>query len=76
MYFDFLYTDRKHWSAEEIEAVEKHLSSYLFSKVTPGKRDILKCLQAEKILEHRSWLHVKNYIRNRNVSCAKKKKVH
>ena len=51
-----------------MKAVEAHLLQYVVTQVLPGKREIQKCLHAEVILKHRTWLHVKNYIRNRITS--------
>ncbi|XP_070174588.1 uncharacterized protein [Littorina saxatilis] len=56
---------RRLWLEEEVKAVEAHLLKYIATQVLPRKEDIQKCLQAEEALKNRTWLHVKNYVRNR-----------
>ncbi|XP_061528428.1 uncharacterized protein LOC133400140 isoform X2 [Phycodurus eques] len=57
---------RKKWEKEEVDAVERHLMSFITSSQLPGKRDCDKCLMLEKTaLSSRTWLSIKFYVKNR-----------
>ncbi|PIK40837.1 hypothetical protein BSL78_22310 [Apostichopus japonicus] len=55
---------RKKWTELERTAVLKHLHSFIEKRKLPGKREIDKCLEAEKCLRNRSWKNVKDFVRN------------
>ena len=63
---------RTPWTTAEAKAVERQLGKFLFANVLPGKDDIMRCLEEEEVLKGRSWLHIKNYVRNRLTAKSRK----
>jgi len=55
---------RRAWSEEEKAAVKNHFAKYLLIDQLPGKADIVKILERDEVLQHRSWKNIKDYIRN------------
>ncbi|XP_054895814.1 uncharacterized protein LOC129366153 isoform X2 [Poeciliopsis prolifica] len=54
------------WNKAEVQAVEKHLMSFIKKHKIPQKDDCVQCLEAEPhALMNRSWKSVKYYVRNR-----------
>ncbi|XP_027889872.1 uncharacterized protein LOC114154727 [Xiphophorus couchianus] len=54
------------WNKAEVQAVEKHLMSFIKKHKIPQKSDCVQCLEAEpRALMNRSWKGVKDYVRNR-----------
>ncbi|AWP06089.1 Hypothetical protein SMAX5B_007552 [Scophthalmus maximus] len=46
----------KHWTPEEIDAVEKHLKKLIVRRDVPGKADCERCISAEpQALQKRDW---------------------
>ncbi|XP_034092633.1 uncharacterized protein LOC117559977 isoform X2 [Gymnodraco acuticeps] len=57
---------KKLWEKTEIQAVEKHLMSFINTCRVPRKSDCDKCLKMEgEALKQRNWLAIKFYIKNR-----------
>jgi len=50
---------RKPWTAEEREAVARHLSGGHL----PGKQEIERCIEKEPCLQQRTWRNIKDYWR-------------
>jgi hypothetical protein len=55
---------KRRWTDQEQEAVKQSLGKYLFVKSLPGKREIDECLSRHPVLCSRSWLNVKDFVRN------------
>ncbi|KAF3835870.1 hypothetical protein F7725_028428 [Dissostichus mawsoni] len=68
---DFLGHDirpfkKKLWEKTEIQAVEKHMMTFINTCRVPRKSDCDKCLEMEgEALKQRNWLAIKFYIKNR-----------
>ncbi|XP_061673550.1 uncharacterized protein LOC133499495 isoform X2 [Syngnathoides biaculeatus] len=57
---------RKKWDKQEVDAVERHMMSFITSRQLPGKQECSNCLLSERAaLRNRNWLAVKYYVRNR-----------
>ncbi|XP_030851698.1 uncharacterized protein LOC115928539 [Strongylocentrotus purpuratus] len=61
------------WSDAEKSAVQRRLGAFMtvHSKL-PGKRAIDECLKAEAVLKHRTWVNIKDYVRNSKVTKSRK----
>jgi len=67
---------RTAWTPEEVQAVERHLNTFIKSFTVPGKYDCDKCLEAEPVaLKNRTWKNVKFFVHNR-ITTNKKKLQH
>ncbi|XP_064193674.1 uncharacterized protein LOC135255867 isoform X1 [Anguilla rostrata] len=65
---------KRKWERAEVEAVERHMMGFIWTRKLPGKHDCLRCLQSEpRALKDRNWSSVKYYIKNR-ITAAKKLK--
>ncbi|XP_023146045.2 uncharacterized protein LOC111581896 [Amphiprion ocellaris] len=63
---DAYYKPKQKWEEAEVQAVERHLMSFIRRHKVPQKDDCIQCLEAEpKALKTRSWKGVKDYVRNR-----------
>ncbi|XP_052445508.1 uncharacterized protein LOC127987297 isoform X1 [Carassius gibelio] len=61
------------WQQAEVQAVERHLKSFIISGTVPAKSDCEKCLKAEpQALRNRDWKTVKFYVYNRITAFKKK----
>lgn len=56
------------WTAEEKDAVLRHLASCVHEGRPPVKAEVIACMAREPILRSRSWKNVKDYVRNLGVS--------
>ncbi|KAF3838040.1 hypothetical protein F7725_009808 [Dissostichus mawsoni] len=57
---------KKLWEKMEIQAVEKHMMTFINTCRVPRKSDCDKCLEMEgEALKQRNWLAIKFYIKNR-----------
>ncbi|XP_055085216.1 uncharacterized protein LOC129457141 [Periophthalmus magnuspinnatus] len=57
---------KRKWTAEEVEAVEKTLLNSILTGRVPGKALCLECIEASpEALSGRSWKAIKFYIKNR-----------
>ena len=52
------------WSQDERDAVFKHFHRSIVLQKLPGKADYLLCLQEEDALKTRTWLNLKDFVRN------------
>lgn len=61
------------WSDAEKSAVQRQLGAFMtvHSKL-PGKKAIDECLKAEAVLKHRTWVNIKDYVRNKKVTKSRK----
>ena len=63
----YLFADmskRRAWCAEEKEACIHHFGKWLAIGSLPGKQDIDRVRSTVDCLEDRTWVQIKNYIRN------------
>ncbi|KAF3836235.1 hypothetical protein F7725_028793 [Dissostichus mawsoni] len=64
---------RSKWTGDEVQAVERHLFSFITSCRVPGKKDCDSCLKAEPVvLKDRDWVAIKYYIHNRIIALKRK----
>ena len=54
------------WSVEEKEACAENFQRFLFSGTLPGKKQITDVQSKTPVLEDRTWIQIKNYLRNTN----------
>ncbi|XP_062391598.1 uncharacterized protein LOC134079526 [Sardina pilchardus] len=67
------FVPKRKWETKEVEAIEKHLSTFLKSLRVPGKLDCVRCLEAEPTaLKNRNWQAIKFFVHNRIVSLKRK----
>ncbi|XP_076139300.1 uncharacterized protein LOC143138451 [Alosa pseudoharengus] len=67
------FVPKRKWETKEVEAIEKHLSTFLKSLRVPGKLDCVRCLEAEPTaLKNRNWQAIKFFVYNRIVSLKRK----
>ena len=52
------------WSVEEKEACVENFQRFLFSGTLPGKKQITDIQSKTPVLEDRTWIQIKNYLRN------------
>ncbi len=64
---------KRPWSAKEKAAVGRQLHCFIEQGKLPGKADCEKAIKNEDILNDRTWLNVKDFIRNQLRSAAAKK---
>ncbi|XP_071853449.1 uncharacterized protein [Apostichopus japonicus] len=60
------------WTTQEQAAVHRHLGQYIAASKLPGKSAIVNCMSLEPCLRNRRWTNVKDYIRNKICSIARK----
>lgn len=65
---------RRTWTTPEKEAVERHFKRHIYLGRVPSKVEVQECKDAEPALRGRMWSLVKDYVRNRGVAEAKKKR--
>ncbi|XP_055022443.1 uncharacterized protein LOC129412454 isoform X2 [Boleophthalmus pectinirostris] len=64
---------RRPWEKEEMNAVERHMISFIHSCRVPGKDDCDRCLKSEpEALKNRDWKAIKFYIKNRITALKRK----
>ena len=74
---NFTKSKKKAWTSSEKAAVKRNLGKFMtVSSKLPGKSEIDKCLHNEPCLKHRSWLNVKDFVRNFKTSNARAMKYH
>ncbi|XP_066976434.1 uncharacterized protein [Macrobrachium rosenbergii] len=59
------------WSEEEESAVFRNLGHHFKIGTLPGKRECLKVMSENKVLQKRKWEDVKNFVRNKLVRLAR-----
>ncbi|CAL8352221.1 unnamed protein product [Lota lota] len=64
---------RTAWSEGERTAVRKHLSDFIADMRVPGMRDCMSCLNAEPLLQSRSWRDIKSFVHN-TIQSAKRRR--
>lgn len=62
------------WTNQEQAAVLRHLGQYIAALKVPGKAAIENCKSLEPCLRNRRWNNIKDYIRNKICSNARKGK--
>lgn len=55
---------RRKWKPREEEACLRYFQRSIALRNLPGKAAIMKCLEQEHSLQDRTWIQIKNYIRN------------
>ena len=55
---------RRPWRKQERDAVMSKLGQFVLTKTLPGKSDIEPWLKDEACLRNRSWINVKDFVRN------------
>lgn len=60
------------WTDEERAAVMRHLGNYIIMQKLPGKEAIQAVIIKENCLKNRTWKNIKDFVRNRITSKARK----
>ncbi|XP_062313543.1 M-phase phosphoprotein 8 isoform X2 [Osmerus eperlanus] len=63
---------KRTWSDEEQAAVKRQLAASIAEMTVPGKRECDACIDAEPVLQSRTWKDIKNYVHNTLQTIRKK----
>ncbi len=55
---------QRSWTEVERRAVHNHFCNFIAQRRVPGKDHCIRCIRKEKVSSERTWVQVKNFVKN------------